>query len=371
MASLGSSADIPIYTGLWINWSRGHITGATLTLGRRNGAVLTAFLAIFITLVGTSFWRITSFSLHQFRSSHTPKYILYHQTQAILRNSANGTTGFTRFFGILWAWRHKQVRAFRRMIPLITTTILSTAVFAVASTFSARIGSEIGNEVLISSKSCGVLSTGNSTITTDHVERIFHPYISKRFSSFANYVQTCYTNITEAEGCGSLIKRQLVSTIDRNASCPFHKDICRSTNGNIQLDTGYLNIASDLGLNVPPSHQYTIRFVTDCAPLITDGYKTRFNYSNDISYMRYFYGPKTYGPRSEQFGNYTYESQMPSASRIISEQLNTGWGTYKIGYVYLKLVMSQGNTDTNITQVPGCILLQRILQPWELYISTN
>lgn len=65
MDSFEQSTGYSAYTGVWTNWSHGRIFGLTLTLSHRNGAFLTAFLALFVTFVGTCFWRITKFALHQ------------------------------------------------------------------------------------------------------------------------------------------------------------------------------------------------------------------------------------------------------------------------------------------------------------------
>lgn len=333
MADPSSSTNIPVYTGVWTNWSRGRIAGATLTLTHQNGALLTAFLAIFVAFVGTSFWRITSFTLHQFISTERPKDGLYHQTQAILRNSGNGTTGFTRLLRVLWAWRyHKTSQPFHRIGPLVIVTAAITVIFAVASIFSAKISSGMGNEVLISSKLCGNLGYDDS-VDYNELQSIYEPYLSKLVYSYANYVQTCYTDNTEskAEGCGLLTKRRLTSTIDRNATCPFTGNICRHKDQNIKLDTGHMNIDSELGFNVPPSLQYTFRFITHCAPLITTGYQKSFNYSNDISYMRYFYGPQFIDNPNFKDINWTREFQIPSVPQLKSTDFTSGMSNYQLG----------------------------------------
>lgn len=53
-----------MYTGVWINWSNGVVLGSTLTLSSRDGGLLTAFLAIFISAAGAALWRILSYILH-------------------------------------------------------------------------------------------------------------------------------------------------------------------------------------------------------------------------------------------------------------------------------------------------------------------
>lgn len=55
MADLGVSDEYPIHLGFWTNWSHGRVKGATITLTHRNGALLTAFLALFVAFAGTSF----------------------------------------------------------------------------------------------------------------------------------------------------------------------------------------------------------------------------------------------------------------------------------------------------------------------------
>ncbi|KAL1641072.1 hypothetical protein SLS58_006344 [Diplodia intermedia] len=75
----------------------------------------------------------------------------------------------------------------------------------------------------------------------------------------------------------------------RNASCPFHDDICRSQNGNLYIDTGYIDTHKDLGINAPPDHRFQYRQTTHCAPLRTDGYRDIVNYgspSNDFKSTR-------------------------------------------------------------------------------------
>ena len=79
------------YTGPWINWSRGAVSGSTITLTQRDGGLLTAFLGIFVTSSGATFWRILSFAIHQCRTKEGPKDGIHHQQQVILHNSSTAT----------------------------------------------------------------------------------------------------------------------------------------------------------------------------------------------------------------------------------------------------------------------------------------
>lgn len=42
------SASSQVYIGFWVNWSRGPVNGATITLTRSDGTTLIAFIAFFV-----------------------------------------------------------------------------------------------------------------------------------------------------------------------------------------------------------------------------------------------------------------------------------------------------------------------------------
>ena len=90
-----------VYLGIWTNWSHGKIREATLTVSRRNGGLLTAFLALLVGVAGTSFWRIGCFFIHRYFSSKVAADALYHQRQVILRNSSNSQSGFFSWYKTL------------------------------------------------------------------------------------------------------------------------------------------------------------------------------------------------------------------------------------------------------------------------------
>lgn len=225
------------------------------------------------------------------------------------------------------AWRRKVNQPFYRIVPLILTVAIFAFTFTVAGILSAKIGSATGEEVLLSSSGCGQLyQYANDSI--DAQESTLLPYIAQSLSSSANYVQRCYSDFPDSVDCQPFIKRKLQRSINRNASCPFKKEICRHQDRNIKLDTGYINSHTDLGMNAPPSHRAAIRFIHHCAPLIMDGYKRPFNYSNDISYMRYYYGNQN-NPRKDL--NFTYEYEQLSIDQKRYEGSSCGLEDYTIG----------------------------------------
>lgn len=194
--------------------------------------------------------------------------------------------------------------------------------FAAAGVFSTKIGSESGDEVLVTSPTCGMVDE-SKTGSIDLSYTILFPFYARDLASAASYTQRCYSNASSSSDCNSFDKTKLISTIDRNASCPFHGSICRHQDRNIKLDTGYIDSHNDLGINTPPDHRIALRLVHHCAPLVTDGHKRFYNYSDDISYARYYYGNQTI--RSQYVDlEFTYEHEQINTLQMVSEEKDYG-----------------------------------------------
>lgn len=286
-----------IYTGFWINWTRGRVFGATITLTNRNGALLIAFLALFASLAGTGLWRITCFILHHIYSTETAQDALHHQLQLILRNSANGTSGLWSLSRIIWAWSSgKAQNYYKRLMPLFLFTLLLLGASGAASTFSSKIATAMGHEVLISSRICGF----NDIAGYDYLDmlRYFFPIQSSQLVSASSYASQCYARNTEDDNCLQYVKLRLPTTINRNATCPFQEKVCKLKQGNIVLDTGFIDSHHDLGVNTPAEDRVLFRMITSCAPLRTEGFKRSApRNDSELNFTYYSYGP-TY---SEQF----------------------------------------------------------------------
>ncbi|OJD40710.1 uncharacterized protein BKCO1_1000451 [Diplodia corticola] len=323
-----------IFTGIWTNWSRGPVFGRTLTLPRRNGDLLIAFIALFVTIVGTSFWRILCFALHSLFSTDKTRDGIYHQRQAILRNSANGASGLVRFIQAMWAWRRRDSKPYRRIVPLITSTALFLCAFGVASGFSSRVSTGIGNEVLIQTPDFGI-ATGES-LTYPQVLKILYPQNSRDVISSATYAQRCYTNDTNTASCNDYIKPRLDFQVWHNASCPFGPEMCKLVDENIFIDTGLLDFNNDFGVNLPPKRRFQYRHTTHCAPIVTEGYKQEFpetstwwsrtgrNWTKP-AYTLYYYGQAPF----ENTTNATYEYVTNVSDLTV--KYNTAPAFYNIG----------------------------------------
>lgn len=311
MSSL-SNQDNPdsysVYTGVWTNWDRGKTLGATLTTTRAQGSFLIAFISLFVTIVGTSFWRICCFVMHHSYSREASRDGLYHQRQAILRNSANGAAGLWSLCQVFQAWYKTGKSPSRRMLPPIALTLIILAAFAVASTFSSRISTLTGKEVLLQGNSCG--KTPYSMNTTV-ISTVYTIYQFRVLAAGADYVQQCYVDGINRSGCGQYVSAAIASKIYRDAACPFDHKICKSQSSNIRIDSRFIDSRKDLGLNTPESERFLYRRLVHCAPLVTEGYRQKMKNDRGQSMMRYFYG------KQGVISNYTYDypTDPPSGYR--------------------------------------------------------
>lgn len=86
-----------VHLGVWTDWSRGRVLGATLTLDRQQANLLIAFTASFVVFVGSRFWHILCLFLHQIYSTSDLRDALHHQRQVVLRNSGTSDAGLVSF----------------------------------------------------------------------------------------------------------------------------------------------------------------------------------------------------------------------------------------------------------------------------------
>ncbi|KAH9904839.1 hypothetical protein F4778DRAFT_730968 [Xylariomycetidae sp. FL2044] len=82
-----------VYIGFWTNGSQGRVLGARLTLDWEDSNLLVAFITFCITIVTTSLWKIACIILHHLYLKPEPQDALYHQRQALLRNSTSAGAG--------------------------------------------------------------------------------------------------------------------------------------------------------------------------------------------------------------------------------------------------------------------------------------
>ncbi|KAM7193957.1 hypothetical protein V8F33_007463 [Rhypophila sp. PSN 637] len=301
-------SQYPVYMGSWVNWSRGRVFGATLTMTRHSGNLLIAFTALFVAFVSSRFWRIACFTLHRRFSSSEARDALHHQRQAILRNSWSPEVSVWTLGKLLLAWRRSSAkRPFARILPVLAGALICVCAFALAGGFSSQISTSIGDEVLIASSNCGIVLLQQNNVT--HNGLLARLRSDSEFASnAANYAQQCYSLLDRSNSstmfdCNTFAVGRLPAIIDNDAPCPFNETICRSKS-NVRFDTGYLDSNEHLGINAPPEERFQFRQVYSCAPLQTDGY-TEHRTGINRNFTRYYYGPGVIG--GEITHNFTHE----------------------------------------------------------------
>lgn len=190
---------------------------------------------------------------------------------------------------LLWTWQNIAKRCFTRVLPTLLTAVLCLCAFAVAGGFSSSISSGIGNEVLLNGTNCAAVTLD---MTDPNSPQIILPTFSQSTRSAANYAQQCYSSDSPGMfDCTHFAKDHLSSTVDIQADCPFrNSSICRSNASNILLDSGYIDLNEDLGVNAAPDNNILFRAVLHCAPLETQGYTQPVKGPRD-NFTTYNYGP--------------------------------------------------------------------------------
>lgn len=263
--------------------------------------------------MATRFWRIVCFAFHRVYATNTSQNAVYHQRQAILRNSSSPEEGIRLLLSLAWANKDRRDRLPTLLIAFIA--LLSTTAFTAAGGLSSQISSAVGTEVLIESLNCGRLEAKNAPNSTDEpvseTQSFFAlvPIKAEGIDNAANYAQQCYSNNTAGNlDCGRFITKRLPSFIDKSAACPFEEKVCRSNSKNLRIDSGYLDSHEHFGLNI--RDKFFMRNVLHCAPITTTGYTSQRNTSiGDITLYHYGSLQSPSGPVDYVFAAKSIKSQ--------------------------------------------------------------
>ena len=261
-----SSSSGTIYTGPWVNWSHGLIVGSTLTLSARDGQLLTAFIATFITIVGASLWTILSYTFHQMRASRTGTDGLHHQQQNIFRNTSSPAGAAITFIKQAFFWRKSAKRPYLRTLPWAFFAIVYICLFGVLSVFSAQTSKAAGDERLIRGTSCGYWRMADQV--TLQSQTAFTRKTTRDTLLAANYARACYSETPDPLQCNVYPVKDIPWTKNQNATCPFTSGTCvYGDTAAFQMDTGLIDSHQFLGINAPTSQRLQYRKVSTCAPL--------------------------------------------------------------------------------------------------------
>lgn len=282
------------YLGPWINWSHGAIIGSTITLSERNGELLTAFLAMFVTAAGAACWRTISYALHQHRVRQEYQDGLHHQTQSIFRNTNSSGGASWELARLIWYWRKHAVKPLVRTLPVLALALLNLVLFGLAGIFSSEVTRAAGNETLLRSPNCGMLDLGASQSDL----MVGNNLDLNETLAATTYSRACYSDTPNNLQCNQYTQRSLPWKTNRNASCPFDNELCfYGSTSAYEMDSGLLDSHEALGINARTSDRVQLRKLTTCSPIHTKGHLIELNVTNknDPLYgdtlAQYAYGP--------------------------------------------------------------------------------
>ncbi|KAH6697298.1 hypothetical protein F5X68DRAFT_238683 [Plectosphaerella plurivora] len=259
--------DLPVYTGFWRNWGARDGTDTFLnlhlTVSRSDGAVITAFLALFLSAAVAQIWPIFCFIIHQARSTTSKHTGLYHQQQAILSNTFSPTAAAVSFLKLAGS---------------------CLVILAAAGLATSRV-QLISGEVLTRSDTCGwsleppypydsmtnvsqeeVASKGISLVTwgrwaaTNSLEYVRNSYRDSEASESEDDRESA-----EPGKCRQFAKSAL-PTNSASVPCPFAEDICGLPEA-FQVETGKIDSNRDLGINSNAADRLLVRKVLTCVPI--------------------------------------------------------------------------------------------------------
>ncbi|KAI4131584.1 MAG: hypothetical protein LQ341_006351 [Variospora aurantia] len=288
--------DDLVHLGVWQDFSEGKDTGWNLTTTTRQATVLTAFIAIGVTAVGTRSWKIFRFLLYQSRRHHLARDAMIREQEVILRNSESDLCTLTNVGCLIWAWR-----SFGRLLPgdklrkskrsSVILLLVSLAhwiffLFLAASLPSLLSKGQPNPVVLLNSNSCVPYLAEEQEMSR------FWSIESTQVSmiNFAiRYYDSCYHGDSMVD-CNRLEHRR-ISWNETRGGCPFPENACLAGTEAISFATGHLNL-NLFGLNRRDAGDLTLRRRTTCAPINARLFQTEPPGAlHDFRYYNFSAGP--------------------------------------------------------------------------------
>jgi hypothetical protein len=276
----------PFYLPTNVVLGKGRVLGATTTVPSREGDILIAFLALFVSLTGAHLWKIICFIIHQLRSTRAEEDGMYHQIQVILPSGLDDLSMLWRFCRVSWAWRGKTRRVGRRVIFLIIVCLVNFTAINIAGLFVSRVSDSADEVIIQSNDNCGwydvtpVVGLGIvGNLTDDQINSLDSLAISSHasFSGAHEYAKSCYPLLNgfvpnnSSSDCITKVVPYISSSVNQTAACPFAEKACIGSA--ISLDSGWIDSNLHLGINTAASESIRVRRSLTCAPIpLEDSY---------------------------------------------------------------------------------------------------
>ncbi|KAJ9425989.1 hypothetical protein QL093DRAFT_2630054 [Fusarium oxysporum] len=199
---------VNVYTGMWVDYSNGRITGATITLTARNGLILVAALSIFLVLVGSQFWSILTLDIHWMNATDKITDILHFQHQATFRNAGTSIGATRELLALPFPWRRRQTGPRDFSVTILRSrawALLALTNFCVWSTvgpFSCAITRSAGSHILIAPGTCGIVFDNTSETGLSSKS------LSKTIIA-DTHARGCYESNDSSAQCNSFVQKQL------------------------------------------------------------------------------------------------------------------------------------------------------------------
>jgi hypothetical protein len=319
-----------VQTGIWHNNSNPGAYATSLTIDVRTGAFLIAGLATFVTMVGGRFWAIVAFAIHQLRTTPADRDGIYHQQQAIYRNTSTGLGVIWLLLRVTWAWRGLAERNALCFFAFALPPLLCFAAFVAASVLSARVAapSYAASAVRVRPENCGFLAfpaPDDPQYNGLLGEPAYGKWSNMKSREATNYARTCSGNSSSAlTACNIFPVRALPYKTRTDAPCPFKGGRCAlGENGAFELETQWIDSHQHLGINAIPSDRIFFRKATACSVIKIDDLTESYQ-SAGFNVFNYHLGPGGANGGGIASANSTY--------RYLESAQNPGF-SYMIRYI--------------------------------------
>jgi len=292
-----------VETQFWRDQTLSGWAGPTWTVDVALGSVIISALATFIALVGSRFWTIVAFAIHQSRVSEAAKDAMHHQHQLIYRNGVSHLSTAWLIFRISCAWKNRISNNVLRTTANMLPPLLCFSLFVVAGIFSARVAapSYSASRVLIRPNNCGwidqyapgIIRENGTAETSASIS--YTRYMTGLAIRSQSYARTCYgTEASDRTGsCSTYPVQKLPYEVHYNQSCPFAPKRCTlGENTALGLSTAWIDSHHHLGINAAPENRVEIRRSAVCSVLkIDDLVKVYNSLDTPESVYTYYFGP--------------------------------------------------------------------------------
>lgn len=234
-----------------------------------------AVLALFVRLVGSHFWCINCFILHQIRYTPHERDGFHYQYQAILANKLTDLSTFWKLLKVALAWRSNIENVKRRALPLLFLTVFHMTAFYAAGIFSSRVSRSAG-EVLVKSDVCGWPDERSNKAFDQWSDEDMESadawltLLQQSFRKRAAYARSCYSTQSQTQSslCNIYAAPSIKSRIDPAAPCPFFERTCTTTT--VSIDSGLIDSHLHLGINAPVQDRIQFRKLMTCTPILLE-----------------------------------------------------------------------------------------------------